>query len=106
VRFRSLVVLVVVLSACGGAGSDTASVPTSASASTTVVSDAPASTVRESGQATTTLAPASEGSTTTRPSPNPDRQLAPDFSLTLNDGTEYQLANETRPVYMVFWAEW
>jgi cytochrome oxidase Cu insertion factor (SCO1/SenC/PrrC family) len=31
---------------------------------------------------------------------------APDFTLTLSDGTDFTLSSETRPVYLVFWAEW
>lgn len=57
-------------------------------------------------QAITTQPASDEDTATTRPAPNPDRDLAPDFSLILSDGTEYQLANEVRPVYLVFWAEW
>lgn len=41
-----------------------------------------------------------------RPPPDPDRAIAPDFSLELADGTTYALAEEVRPVFMVFWAEW
>ncbi|MEX1005012.1 MAG: hypothetical protein WD990_11050 [Acidimicrobiia bacterium] len=104
-RFWSFVILVVVLAACGGNGAD--STPGTASTPISAVPDAPASTVAPSGEAiSTTVAPRDAGTTTTRPAPNPDRQLAPDFSLTLSDGIEYQLANETRPVYLVFWAEW
>lgn len=31
---------------------------------------------------------------------------APDFSLELGDGGTFTLSEETRPVFMVFWAEW
>jgi hypothetical protein len=43
---------------------------------------------------------------TSRPTPNPDRTRAPEFSLTLSDGSVYEYVNELRPVYLVFWAEW
>lgn len=33
-------------------------------------------------------------------------QLAPDFTLTLGDGSSYTLSADPRPVYLVFWAEW
>jgi hypothetical protein len=31
---------------------------------------------------------------------------APDFTLQLGDGGTFTLSAETRPVFMVFWAEW
>lgn len=31
---------------------------------------------------------------------------APDFSLELGEGGTFTLSEETRPVFMVFWAEW
>ncbi|MGH8944862.1 MAG: hypothetical protein ACRDVL_01785 [Acidimicrobiia bacterium] len=34
------------------------------------------------------------------------RPVAPDFTLQLGDGGEYTLSQGTRPVYLVFWAEW
>jgi hypothetical protein len=55
-----------------------------------------------------TSAPGSTAGTT---STTPDTiatttKTAPDFVLTLSDGTDYSLSSETRPVYLVFWAEW
>lgn len=41
-----------------------------------------------------------------RPAPDPDRMVAPDFTLALGDGSAFVLSDETRPVFMVFWAEW
>lgn len=41
-----------------------------------------------------------------RPAPDPNREIAPDFSLLLGDGSTFVLSEETRPVFMVFWAEW
>ncbi len=32
--------------------------------------------------------------------------LAPDFSITLDDGSTFVLSEATRPTYLVFWAEW
>ena len=43
---------------------------------------------------------------TERPAPDPNREIAPDFSLGLSDGSTFVLSEETRPVFMVFWAEW
>lgn len=31
---------------------------------------------------------------------------APDFTLALGNGGTFTLAEESRPVFMVFWAEW
>ncbi len=31
---------------------------------------------------------------------------APQFTLDLGDGGTFSLEEETRPVFMVFWAEW
>lgn len=31
---------------------------------------------------------------------------APDFTLALGSGGTFRLYDETRPVYLVFWAEW
>lgn len=35
-----------------------------------------------------------------------DRPVAPDFTLVLGDGGQYTLSEGTKPVYMIFWAEW
>ena len=98
---RLLLVLALVVTACAEAGSD------SPAASTATIDTASTSATSSTAADTTSTAPStSDGTATTRPAPDPDRPLAPDFSLTLSDGTEYQLANEVRPVYLVFWAEW
>jgi hypothetical protein len=31
---------------------------------------------------------------------------APDFTLELGNGGEFTLSEGTKPVYMIFWAEW
>lgn len=39
--------------------------------------------------------------------PSFDGPPAPDFTLTLeNRSRDFQLSDELKPVYMVFWAEW
>ena len=35
-----------------------------------------------------------------------DGPPAPDFALALDDGRGFILSDESKPVYMVFWAEW
>ncbi len=35
-----------------------------------------------------------------------EQPTAPDFTLALGEGGTFTLADETRPVYMIFWAEW
>ncbi|MDX1448721.1 MAG: hypothetical protein R3246_06610, partial [Acidimicrobiia bacterium] len=70
--------------------------------STTAATSAP-DTSAVPATSTTTV----DGETqSTRPPPDPNRPLAPDFSLTLSDGTVYEHSSEVRPVFMVFWAEW
>lgn len=101
-RIRFLVVLALTLAACSSGSSDQPGTTTASLGDTTTTGV----TSEASNTASTTTAPASEATRTTRPAPNPDRPLAPDFNLTLSDGTEYEFANEVRPVYLVFWAEW
>ena len=97
---RRLVPLVVLIAACGGTASDQTT-PGSQDAV------APASSVAESQSIT-----ADDGSTpTTSESDSPSttdsgRPVAPDFTLVLGEGGEYTLSEGSKPVYMVFWAEW
>lgn len=85
-----LLVLTMVVAACGGDTSPIASgdpVPTSSTPSSE-----PASPV---GSDVTTTVPA-----------EPEGPIAPDFTLALGDGGTYTLSEGEKPVYMVFWAEW
>jgi hypothetical protein len=97
-RICLLVVLALTLSACASGGSGEPVTTTTSVGDTAITAS--------TSEAATTTAPASEVTQITRPAPNPDRPLAPDFSLTLSNGTEYEFASEVRPVYLVFWAEW
>lgn len=94
--FGSLAALAVVLAACNPAGTEPAASTTPASSTssslTTVTSDT-------EGQATTTPSPTTTVVTS-------DRPLAPDFTLELGDGGSYTLSAGSKPVYLVFWAEW
>ncbi len=98
-RIRLSVALALILAACSSGDSVQPG-------NTAPVGDLGTTTSEASATAPTTTVPASQVTQTTRPVPNPDRQLAPDFNLTLSDGTEYAFADEIRPVYLVFWAEW
>jgi hypothetical protein len=100
-RMKSLVVVLLLVGACAQpAESDAVAEPTATTQGVGSTSSTPPTAGESSA---TTTAPASE---TSRPAPNPDRTLAPEFSLTLSDGSVYEYANELRPVYLVFWAEW
>lgn len=98
-RMRARLVLLVVLtlggSACGGGEPDSA-----VSAAPTTV------TAREAVPAESTPTAPTTVDSTTVPTSASDRPPAPNFTLTLHDGTDYQLDHEVRPVYLVFWAEW
>lgn len=98
-------VLVLVVAACGGDNSDAALPVTTTAPSVAATTGPTPATVpgAESGTATTA---ATGPSAAERPAPNPDRELAPDFTLNLGSGSTFVLSEETRPVFMVFWAEW
>ncbi len=70
---------------------------------------APATSADDASTVPTTT-PAPEGTNaeraSERPAPDPSREIAPDFSLQLAGGSTFVLSEETRPVFMVFWAEW
>lgn len=101
----ALMVLAVLGVACGATDEQTGAGPSS---SVTVA--APADDAGASSSTLATSAPDASATTPStssdRPAPDPSRQLAPDFSLELANGSTFVLSEETRPVYMVFWAEW
>ncbi len=87
--------------------------------STTALPDPPAitsSTVQSDSQAADATTTSSPVDTTTPqapeepvdPLPPPEGSAAPDFTLALGEeGTEtYTLSEGTKPVFMIFWAEW
>ena len=83
------------VSSTTGSQSDQSAPSTTAAAAE---SPAPSAATTDSTAPSSTEAPA--------PTPDPNRPLAPDFELTLGTGELYQLSAETKPVYLVFWAEW
>jgi thiol-disulfide isomerase/thioredoxin len=84
----ALIVLIVVLVVLGIGGGDDTAVTTG-------------STSADAGSATTPNAP---------PGPTQEVNVAPDFSVTLFDGTEFtlseHLASDGRPVFLNLWASW
>jgi hypothetical protein len=95
---RRSIVFLLVLAACGGGGtSATTAAPDSVGET---ISGAPSTTSASSGAATT-LAPDEITATT-----DSGRPGAPEFTLELGDGGAYTLSEGSKPVYMIFWAEW
>lgn len=92
------IIAVLLVAACSGAGPDATPGETSPTTGATVPDTAAPGTTPEEGP-TTSPAPIP----TTVP---PSGPLAPDFSLSLGDGTTFVLSEEARPVFLVFWAEW
>jgi cytochrome oxidase Cu insertion factor (SCO1/SenC/PrrC family) len=80
-KLAALAVFAVVAAACGGGTSTT-----------------------QAGQAPPAPSSPAELSATTKPPV--DGPLAPDFTLTLADGSMFTLSQEQKPVYIIFWAEW
>jgi ABC-type glycerol-3-phosphate transport system substrate-binding protein len=105
-RVSIVAVLALILAACGGGEGDAIPevVTTAPANATTPDSAAPAANTPEDGSVTTTTTGGANSGE--RPAPNPDRQIAPDFTLNLGSGSTFVLSEETRPVFMVFWAEW
>ena len=68
-------------------------------APTSSVAESPATTA-DDGSTPTTSDPVSP------PTTDSGRPVAPDFTLELGEGGEYTLSEGSKPVYMVFWAEW
>lgn len=111
-RFVVLAAVVALLvAACGGG--DEAVTPSSvdASASTAVDrqnSDAPVDEDEnaDTPAASTTATDAADESDGSEQPSGPDGDPAPDFTLALADGSSFSPSAETKPIYMVFWAEW
>lgn len=109
----ALVALLLVIGACGsGDGSDaagtTATTPATTAGSTVTepaTTNAPTTDAPETGSSETSAPAATDPASSPDPS-GVDGPDAPDFALALGDGSTYQLSDDVKPVYMVFWAEW
>jgi|FLYL01.1.fsa_nt_gi hypothetical protein len=71
---------------------------------TTGLQEAGPTTVRTS-DTTTVTSPSTSGAPPSTAAPS-SRPPAPDFTLQLADGEVFRLAEEHRPVFLLFWAEW
>lgn len=101
-----LVVLGLVLAACGagatvGAGNSATSTRDGEDPPTATTTVAEPITEATSGVTSDTAVLPGE-----RAPSGVDGPIAPDFSLVLADGSTFTLSEGSRPVYMVFWAEW
>ena len=99
--------LALIVAACGGTDSESAPVAaneTEAPAETQAPSEAeaPSETTGDQGS-DDSEPPATEAPAAT---PSFDGPPAPDFMVTLGDGSSFSLSGEQKPVYVVFWAEW
>ena len=81
-RILALAAFMAVLIACGGG------------TSTPTVADVPATTADQDAPST----PPADG--------DDERELAPNFALTLEPEGEFVLSEAGKPVYLIFWAEW
>jgi hypothetical protein len=94
--------IAVAATACSGAATESAlttggaSAPSEAPAADNVPADTGANAPADTGA----LAP------TQTDRERPEGRDAPDFALALGQGGDFTLSSETKPVYMVFWAEW
>jgi hypothetical protein len=87
-----------VAAACGGS-------PSTPSAPAPEAAAAPETSAEAAG------APARSSKPTSSPAQGPaaarpDGPVAPDFTLALANGEDFVLSAESKPVYLVFWAEW
>ena len=102
-----MIIAALSLTACSSTGAEpSTTVAGSDDTTATTGDDSPqpspgeeATTTTGDDESTTTSAPETTESTSGRP-------VAPDFTLELGDGGRYTLSEGSKPVYMIFWAEW
>ena len=95
-----LLAIAFVATACGGAATEVSSQGEPVPGVVTTMAANPAST---------DVSPDTTGPAAAEPDATPsgvDGPAAPDFSLVLSDGSTFTLSEGSKPVYMVFWAEW
>lgn len=96
-RLLAVFFLLALVAAACGSGDDTE--PSTNPAGSLTTTSGPGTTIgTDEAEPTTTT-----GATTPASS---DRPLAPDFTLELGEGGSYTLSEASKPVYLVFWAEW
>jgi len=100
-RLTLVLALALTVAACGDGGESPAAPNPSEQPQTTVATPS-----TDSGAIPTTTAVDDSSASETAAVAQPEGPDAPDFSLALNDGGEFVLSAEQKPVYMVFWAEW
>jgi hypothetical protein len=96
---RRLTILMLLLAACGGAAADQTGTSDDQPPTASTAEVEPVTTSSGDGAQS---ADAPDTPTTTLS----DRPLAPDFTLALGDGGEFTLSETSKPVYLIFWAEW
>ncbi len=111
-----LIAFVLFLVACGTAATDTtvsteSQVAATPDDSTTVSSEAPVATVQAPDENDGSESDDVDDSSDITDPPEeptvvPDGPAAPNFTLVLDDGSTFELAAASRPVMLVFWAEW
>lgn len=106
-----LAALTIVVSSCGSASPDSGAMNVGSAATPSVTVDT--SATLSTSPSGTDAADDGPSSTTgsTEPAqvvavPVPDGPAVPDVTLELDDGTTFVLADASRPVMLVFWAEW
>lgn len=107
-RISTVLAFALVLAACGTGGDASGNDGQPGLSTSTSQANDPSSTssTTTANGSETPAVSSSTSSTTTAELPPLDGPPAPDFSLELADGSTFTLSEETRPVYMVFWAEW
>jgi hypothetical protein len=105
-RFHILIVVLALFVAACGAGDEPAG-----SGLTTTVAQQGAEGPTEPTAAPDSPVPSGDQPATDVGAETPDRApiegpAAADFTLALGDGSSFVMSEATKPVYLVFWAEW
>ena len=94
--------LAVVAASCSS-GTDETTPAAEVSSTTTAAQSEPDVSTTATSVPDTTLPDSEAPPETAAPVDGPP---APDFTMTLDDGSKFTLSEEAKPVYLVFWAEW